>query len=90
MRSHNTPLIQHFWGKPDLAPTFREVKGEHDPENTIPMGFIKPEAVLWHRSKDGTLIDLLRARKNTETPKRPGPGRPRKEAAGPLLVSSLQ
>jgi len=87
MRSHNTPLIQHFWGKPDLAPTFREVKGEYDPENTIPMGWLKPEAIFYHRCKDGTLIDLLRARKNTETPKRPGPGRPRK-VTEPSLVSS--
>ena len=79
MRSTNTPLIQHFWGKPDLAPTFRETKGENDPENTIPMGYLRPDAAIFHRVKDGTLIDLLRARKNAEIPKRRGPGRPRKE-----------
>ena len=89
MRSHNTPLIQHFWGKPDLAPTFREVKGEHDPENTIPMGFIKSDAVFWHRNKDGTLIELLRKRRNAEPVKRRGPGRPpnkESQELSPLLT----
>lgn len=89
MRSANTPLIQHFWGKPDLAPTFREVKGEGDPENTIPMGWLRPDSLLFHRTKDGTLIDLLRTRRNTEIPKRRGPGRPRKEETEPSLVPEL-
>lgn len=65
-RAANTPLLQHFWGKPDLAPTFRVTKGENDPENTIPMGWLKPETAVFHRCKDGTLIDLLRARKNSQ------------------------
>lgn len=94
MRSRNTPLIQHFWGKPDMAPTFRETKAGSDPENTIPMGYLRPDAVLWHRCKDGTLINCLRKRMapkfdpvpepeptpfvSEPIPAKRGPGRPRK------------
>ncbi len=88
MRSTNTPLMQHFWGKPGLAPTFREVKAEGDPENTIPMGWLRPDCLFFHRSKDGTLIDILRTRKNTPAEKRRGPGRPRKEETEAQLVQS--
>lgn len=65
-RAYNTPLLQHFWGKPNLAPTFRETKQPGDPENTIPMGYLRADARAWHRCKDGTLIDLLRARANSQ------------------------
>ncbi len=87
MRSTNTHLMQHFWGKPDLAPTFRETKGEGDPENTIPMGYLKPDCLSFHRCKDGTLIDILRQRRNSTPDKRRGPGRPRKEESEPLLMN---
>lgn len=84
MRSTNTPLIQHFWGKPELAPTFRETKSEGDPENTIPMGYLQPNAVLWHRCKDGTLIDLLRARKELNPPQRKRGRKPTAISTPPL------
>jgi hypothetical protein len=58
-RAQNTRLIQHFWGKPDLPPTFVRSRGPSDPENAVPPDFLRPDAALFHRCKDGSLIDLL-------------------------------
>jgi hypothetical protein len=55
----NTNLIQHFWGKPNLAPTFVHERTERSPENTFTLANLRKEAVLFHRNKDGTLIRLL-------------------------------
>lgn len=63
-RAISSPLMQHFWGKPGLSPTFRTIKGSEDPENTIPFGWLRPDACIMHRCKDGSLIDLLRERRN--------------------------
>jgi hypothetical protein len=57
---HHTPLIYHFWGKPGLAPTFRYAKDQHTPENTFTLADIPQGAVLFHRNKDGTLLNILR------------------------------
>ena len=48
--AHITRLIQHEWGKPNEPPTFTSLSS------------IKKEAVLFHRCKDGSLIDLLASR----------------------------
>lgn len=51
-------LFQHLWGEFNNPPTFavKAVPGT----NTFSLGFLKPNAVLFHRTKDGKLIDLLR------------------------------
>lgn len=61
-RSHHTALIQQFWGKRDLPPTFVDKKRTdlQYPENTLDLTFLTKEAVLFHRNKDGTLIRYLR------------------------------
>jgi len=56
----NTPLIQHFWGEKDLAPTFAEVKAPDSPVNTFTADTLSAGAVVFHRNKDGTLVQLLR------------------------------
>lgn len=55
----NTELFQHFWGMPGLPPTFRHVK-TLAPRHAFTLEKLKPEAVVFHRQKDGTLIELLR------------------------------
>lgn len=65
-RAMDSPLFQYFWGKPELSPTFRETKGPTDPENTIPLGWLRKDAVLFHRCKDSTLIDLLRSKRTNK------------------------
>lgn len=66
-RMVHTPLIHHFWGKQDLAPVFKEQKD--GAENTIVLEQIRPQAVLWHRCKDGSLIDLLRKKSDMQSMK---------------------
>jgi hypothetical protein len=61
--AQNTPLIHHFWGEPKKWPVFVETKTPDMPENNVMLDFIKPEAVLFHRDKDSTLIPLLRKAK---------------------------
>lgn len=53
---HHTGQYQHVWGnfKYNIAPTF---------PSQASMRLLKPEAVLFHRCKDGSLIDRLRERK---------------------------
>jgi hypothetical protein len=51
-RSTETKLIQHFWGKAyNESPTF---------ENAGTLARLNPDAVLFHRCKDASLINLLR------------------------------
>lgn len=64
-RSVNCPIMQHFWGKRDLSPVFAETKDMLDPENMVTLDFLYPDSVMFHRCKDGSLIDLLIKRKNT-------------------------
>lgn len=56
----NTLLIQNFWGQPKLPPTFALTRTAESPENTFTLDNLKPDAVLFHRNKDGTLLRLLR------------------------------
>lgn len=55
----HTNLIKHFWGQPDLAPLFVARKALGQPVNALPLSFIPPECVLFHRCKNSSLIDLL-------------------------------
>jgi len=60
-----TKLIQHFWGEKDLPPTFVEAKGPDSPKNAFTIAEnISSEAVIFHRNKDGTLLQLLRKQLN--------------------------
>jgi hypothetical protein len=64
-QAHPTRLIQHFWGtERDSWPTFKKVKADGDPYNIFTLENLYPEAVLFHRTKDSSLIDLLRAWRN--------------------------
>ena len=91
-RAMNTALIHHVWGEPGLPPTFKDAKVAGDPVNTCTFDFVREGAAVFHRCKDGTLIDLLEKRRNSapiptsepekaapEAPGKRGPGRPRKE-----------
>jgi hypothetical protein len=59
---HATPtkLIQHIWGEKELPPTFVEAKTPNSPRNAFALSDLFPEAVLFHRNKDGTLLNILR------------------------------
>lgn len=57
--THDTMLIHNFWGKMGLPPTFKENLEKGDPENTLTIKAIRREAVLFHRCKDNSLINLL-------------------------------
>ena len=98
--SDNSPLFQHVWGAPDDPPTFKAVKGPTDGKNVGTLTSISPMAVLWHRNKDGSLIELLRTKGSIggdallDQPAEPslilnppikrGPGRPKKEIDQPV------
>jgi len=59
-----TRLIQHFWGSDrTTAPTFKDDKLPSDPWNVFTLGHLFPEAVLYHRVKDDSLISLLREKR---------------------------
>ena len=60
-RSVNTPMIMHYWGTKELPPVFVEARMPDSPKNHVTLDFVRPDVALFHRSKDGKLIDLLRA-----------------------------
>lgn len=60
----HTKLIHHFYGEMDLAPTFVEAKDANSPRNALTLDDIPPEAVIFHRNKDSTLLNLLRKKFN--------------------------
>lgn len=61
-KAMHTDLIFHFWGQPDLPPTFvvRKEPGKDYPRNTFDLSKIPTGSVIMHRNKDGTLIKCLR------------------------------
>lgn len=59
-RGVNSKLFFHCFGAVNDPPTFKEVKLPADGPNVGELGSIPKEAVLMHRNKDGSLIDLLR------------------------------
>lgn len=61
-------MIQHFWGQKNLPPTFSDKRDSNSPVNTFTLWNIRPDVVLFHRNKDGTLIHLLRKHLSTTKP----------------------
>lgn len=57
--AYNSPLFQHYWGVPGVAPTFIEQKTEASGVTAFALSEIRPGAALYHRCKDGSLIRLL-------------------------------
>lgn len=89
--SQHTNLIHHFWGQPDKPPIFVEARLPDSPENHVTLDFVKPDAVLFHRCKDGGLIPLLRKLKPTGTPPAPngaGDGKPEEVSDAELEKST--
>lgn len=60
----HTKLIHHFYGEKDLAPTFVENRTAETPRNAFTLDQLPAEAVIYHRNKDGTLLNLLRKKLN--------------------------
>jgi len=58
----HTNLIQHYYGELNLAPTFAESKTDKSPRNTFTLERLHPEAMIFHRCKDSTLMKMLHAR----------------------------
>lgn len=52
----HTRLIQHFFGKHLLPPTFVDTIRHGAAENALTRDFIPPETALFHRNKDQTLM----------------------------------
>jgi hypothetical protein len=61
-RATDQKLIHHFWAGPDNQITFKTERTDEDPVNVRTVKSIWPEAVLFHQSKDGSLINVLRDR----------------------------
>lgn len=55
----HTDLIRHRYGEKNLPPTFVERIETNAAVNAFTPEMIRPQAVLFHRNKDGTLIELL-------------------------------
>jgi hypothetical protein len=55
----DSPLFQHLWGVKDLPPIFAAKKLPDSPVNTFTLADLRPEARVFHRCKDQSLIKLL-------------------------------
>jgi hypothetical protein len=62
--AQNTNLIHHFWGEPAKWPVFVESRKPDSPDNEVMVDFVRTDAVLFHRAKQGDLIPLLRKIRN--------------------------
>lgn len=86
-RAQESNLFWHRWGSPGDPPTFKEVKLPTDGPNVGTLDIIPKESVLFHRNKDGTLIQLIqKSLENRQdeiisemVQSKRSPGRPRKE-----------
>lgn len=67
-RAKFSSTLAHYWGKKDLPPHFTETKSATDPENFVTLDFVPKQAAVFHRVKDGSLITLLRKKKNAKAP----------------------
>lgn len=82
-KAYFTKLIQHVWKRPRFV-TYNDLAS------------IRPEAVLFHSSKDGSLIDLWRAKKaaptlnNNSVETEPTSGSPSREEIGTLPVQPIR
>lgn len=86
-RAKNSQFIQSFWGQRDLPPTFVREAAAGLPANALPLSFLRPESVLFHRNKDGTLINLLRENLATQIVPPPAPRRGRPPKVNPALTT---
>lgn len=59
----HTDLIHHVWGERGLPPVFVMSKTAQSPRHSFGLEQIKPQAVIFHRNKDGSLINLLRIKR---------------------------
>jgi len=59
-RAQESLLFFHRWGSPNDPPTFKDLKLPADGPNVGTLDIIPTEAVLMHRNKDGSLIELLK------------------------------
>lgn len=84
----HTDLIHHFFGQHGLPPTFVSAKVNGSPVNAKTVAEIPPEAVLFHRNKDGSLMRLLRSKMGSGT--RLSIVLPYCASDGSLLVKNLQ
>jgi hypothetical protein len=75
-KSMNTRLIQHYYGTKELPPVFVETRAPDAPKNHVMLDFIPVGTAIFHRSKDGKLIDLLRAKRTVIPEKTVGGGSP--------------
>jgi hypothetical protein len=57
-RFTDTPLIQHYWGAA-TPPTFVKQRALTDAAHVVDLSILEAEAVLYHRCKDGSLIQIL-------------------------------
>lgn len=64
----HTKLIHHFYGEKDLAPTFVENRTAETTRNAFTLDQLPEQAVIYHRNKDGTLLNLLRKKLNLSVP----------------------
>ncbi len=83
-RAVNTPLIQHIFGTPNDPPRFKDMKMPDDGPNVGTLDNIRKDAVLFHRNKDGSLIELLRKQRGGK-PLIDIPPHPEDVASEPLL-----
>lgn len=67
-KSINTTLIKHYYGTKEMPPVFVEARASDAPKNHVTLDFVQPGVALFHRSKDGKLIDLLSKKRNTPKP----------------------
>lgn len=74
---HHTVRIQHFWGEDGNPPTFVKHAIPAPRRNALTLQKLQGNAVLFHRNKDGTLIELLRERHGMKltAPPPPAPSR---------------
>lgn len=57
-QAYSSPVFQHLWGESRNPPAFNE---DSDPSmGVFNLNYIRRETALFHRSKDGSLIGLLR------------------------------
>lgn len=58
--AHNSNLFQHLWGEVGKPPVFSDHTRQE--EGIFGLSYLQPQAVIFHRNKDGSLIELLRKR----------------------------
>lgn len=66
-RAYNSNLIHHHYGTMDKPPVFKLAREDGDAENVVTPVFVRQDAVLFHRCKDGSLIDCLKPQPKAES-----------------------